>query len=1024
MDQINIEVNIPGVDESITSVKELRARISELKDSLVTLEAGTEEYNTVVKELQASTSKLNEVNAAAKQSADALPGSYNAINNQMKELIQEYKNMAIVTDEDRQKQAELGKQINELNDELKRQDAAIGNFQRNVGNYKEAFDGLRDVMDIAHTGAEQLGDGFSAVGSIIQSTTGNTSSASSAFDALGSTFEGLTGVAYSLYDSIDKVNIAYQLGGEVLSLFKTKQVAATTATVADSAAKKANTAATVAETTATNAATVATKGLTKALLTNPFTLIAVAVLALVANLDTLTKAFNSVVDWITGANEKLEQETIATNKVIDANDRLIKSQDERSKQFEREIRIMKLNGASAVEVIKARKKENLANRQALKGQMALTQARIADLKVQAAEDPDKYNKILKAAQNSYAEMTKLYRKYWEANEDLNVAELEARKQEKDAALSAAKSKVKANADAAKKIREEQAKTVDELKKSYEQDVQNFVKSINEKIKANQQLIHSYDEALKYIQRVDKLDEAAYNRILGNNKDLTKEIDNQSTVYKAVYALRLREAKRISDEISDSFLQETDALKKRYNEEQKSITNNSKLSEKARKEQLNALEDSYQKALVELRTNLHKFREESIGKDTLSILDQTIVGANGSESSTISIMQNAENVMNSYRNALDKVNEAYKIGGISEQDYIKELTKMKDVLNSDIANLDISGKESPLKEALLSITKLTSEDEQEMTDNLNAARQKILDELRKGLNDVEEQPKEKELNKNSLVLQAFGLSSPDDVDTQYDTIISKLTENQTKLKNFKNSEDFKLLNEDQQAELTQELMDTEAKIIEEKNKQIEDKAKKTVDTIKSIYSGAMSGLNILGDLFQAKMNLAKTKADKIKKDTNLTAEEQEKLLAEQQKEYNRAFEANKKVQIAQTTISTLASAMEAYKSMAGIPVVGPALGAAAAAAALATGYLQIKQIKATTPESLADSSSSSSYSPTTNTIDVNSLLNQDRESQDLNSDYLTELQGQKSNNKQKVYVLQSEIDETHDKMKTQVQQSTF
>ena len=171
MDQINIEVNIPGVDESITSVKELRARISELKDSLVTLEAGTEEYNTVVKELQASTSKLNEVNAAAKQSADALPGSYNAINNQMKELIQEYKNMAIVTDEDRQKQEELGKQINELNDELKRQDAAIGNFQRNVGNYKEAFDGLRDVMDIAHTGAEQLGDGFSAVGSIIQSTT-------------------------------------------------------------------------------------------------------------------------------------------------------------------------------------------------------------------------------------------------------------------------------------------------------------------------------------------------------------------------------------------------------------------------------------------------------------------------------------------------------------------------------------------------------------------------------------------------------------------------------------------------------------------------------------------------------------------------------------------------------------------------------------------------------------------------------------------------------------------------------------
>ena len=1022
MDQINIEVNIPGVDESITSVKELRARISELKDSLVTLEAGTEEYNAVVKELQVSTSKLNEVNAAAKQSADALPGSYNAINNQMKDLIQEYKNMAIVTDEDRQKQAELGKQINELNDELKRQDAAIGNYQRNVGNYKETFEGLRQVMDIAHTGAEQLGDGFSAVGSIIQSTTGNTSTASSAFDALGSTFEGLTGVAYSLYDSIDKVNIAYQLGGEVLSLFKTKQTAATAATVADSAAKKANTAATVAETTATNAATVATKGLTKALLTNPFTIIAVAVLALVANLDTLTKAFNSVVDWITGANEKLEQETITTNKVIDANDRLIKSQDERSKQFEREIRMMKLNGASASEVIKARMKENLANRQALKGQMALTEARIADLKVQAAEDPDKYNKILQAAQKSYSELIKSYRKLWEANEDLKVSLLETHKQEKEAALSAAKSKVKANADAAKKIREEQVKTVDELKKSYEQDVQNFVKTINEKIKANQQLLFSYDEALKYIQKVDKIDNQAYNRILGINKDITKEINNQSTVYKAVYALRLREAKRISDEIADSFLQETDALEKRYNEEQKSITNNSKLSKKAREEQLKASEDNYTKVLGELRTNLHKFREESIGKNTLSILDQTVVGADGSESSTISVMQQAEDVMKSYRNALDKVNEAYKIGGISEQDYIKEIDKMEKVLSSDISSLNIKSYDSPLKETLLSITKLTADDEQAVSDNLNAARQKIMDILKADLNDVEGQPKEKELNKNSLVLKALGLSSPDDIDNQYDTIISKLNENKKKLEDFKNSEDFKLLNEDQQAEIIQQLMDTEAKIIEEKNRQTEDNAKKTVDTIKSIYSGVMSGLNVLGDLFQAKMNLAKTKADKIKKDTNLTAEEQEKLLAEQQKEYNKAFEANKKIQIAQTTISTLASAMEAYKSMAGIPVVGPALGAAAAAAALATGYLQIKQIKATTPESLADSSSSGS-SPTTNTIDVNSLLNQDRESQDLNNDYLTELQGQK-NSRQKVYVLQSEIDDTHDKMKTQVLQSTF
>lgn len=1023
MDKIDIEVNIPGVDESITSVKELRAKISELKDSLVTLEAGTEEYNSVVKELQASTSKLNEVNSAAKASADALPGSYNEINNQMKALIQEYKNMAIVTDEDRQKQAELGKQINELNDELKRQDAAIGNYQRNVGNYKEAFEGLRQVMDIAHTGAEQLGDGFAAVGSIIQSSTGEVTSASSAFNALGSTFEGITGVAYSLYDSIDKVNIAYQLGSEVLELFKGKQVASTAATIADSTAKKANTVATVAETTATNAATVATKGLTKALLTNPFTIIAVAVLALVANLDTLVNAFHSVMDWITGANEKLAEEEAATNKVIDANNKLIASQDERSKQFEREIRIMKLNGAGAVEVVKARMKENEANRQALKGQIELTKARIADLKVQAAEDPDKYNKILQEAQKSYNQLISSYKKLQEQQADLKVSYLEAQKQEKDAAERTAASKAKANADAAKKIRDEQQKTTEELKKSYEEDVKNFTKAVNEKIKANQQLLKSYDNALAYIQRVDSLDNLAYNRILGTNKEITKELSNQSDVYKAVYALRLRESKRISDEINDYYLQETDTLKLQYDERKKIIEENSKLTDKERDRQLKELETNYYKTLEELSSKIKDFREQAIGKEQVDILSQ-VVGYTGSgdEINAITVLQNAENVMGSFRNAVDKVNEAFKTGTISEQDYIKQINGMREVLSSDITNLNIDSYESPLKETLLSITTLTKDDEQTINDNISNVAQNILDNFKKTLSEPDERSTES-LDKNNLVLNAFGLGKLDDIDSQFEDIITKLTENRDKLEQFINSDDYKLLTPEQQAEVTQQLADTNAKILEEQNKRIEANAKKTVDTIKSVYSGAMSGLSGLGDLFQAKMDVAKAKADKIKKDTNLTSEQQEKLLAEQQKEYNKAFENNKKIQIAETVISTLQSAVDSYRSLAVIPIVGPSLGIAAAGVALATGYARIQQIKNTTPDSLSDSSSSGTSSSVTNTIDVNSLLNSDRESSDLNNDYLTELQSNKSKDT-RVYVTETDITNTQNKSKVQVSQSTF
>jgi hypothetical protein len=50
-------------------------------------------------------------------------------------------------------------------------------------------------------------------------------------------------------------------------------------------------------------------------------------------------------------------------------------------------------------------------------------------------------------------------------------------------------------------------------------------------------------------------------------------------------------------------------------------------------------------------------------------------------------------------------------------------------------------------------------------------------------------------------------------------------------------------------------------------------------------------------------------------------------------------------IAQTTIKTYESATSAYAALAGIPYVGPALGAAAAGAAIAAGFANVQAIKA-------------------------------------------------------------------------------
>lgn len=59
-----------------------------------------------------------------------------------------------------------------------------------------------------------------------------------------------------------------------------------------------------------------------------------------------------------------------------------------------------------------------------------------------------------------------------------------------------------------------------------------------------------------------------------------------------------------------------------------------------------------------------------------------------------------------------------------------------------------------------------------------------------------------------------------------------------------------------------------------------------------------------------------------------------------------FKIWKGLAIAQAIVDTLASANAAYKAMATIPVAGPGLAVAAAAAALAAGYLNVKKISAT------------------------------------------------------------------------------
>lgn len=118
-----------------TSLKDYKKHIDDLKGSLLQLDSASEEYDKIANEIKTEQDKLNEVMKVGKGVTDAAEGSYNQLSQTMSELKKQWKATA-----DEAERAELGKQILDINNQLKELDASTGNFQRNVGDYANAFE--------------------------------------------------------------------------------------------------------------------------------------------------------------------------------------------------------------------------------------------------------------------------------------------------------------------------------------------------------------------------------------------------------------------------------------------------------------------------------------------------------------------------------------------------------------------------------------------------------------------------------------------------------------------------------------------------------------------------------------------------------------------------------------------------------------------------------------------------------------------------------------------------------------------
>ena len=1140
MDSLEIKVTTPGLDESITTVKELKQHISELRDKLITTSYGTTEWDATVQDLTTSVNKLTQVQKAEKDQVSLNEGSYKSIESKMKELTQVYKTMAVVTEEDRQKQIALAVEINDLNDQLKGLDAAIGNHQREVGNYKAAFEGLKGSFEITTEAGQQLASGFSSVAGIIGLSASEASSANSAFSALSGTFSVVSSVTETLGRSTEAMSKAYEIATEFGDVFKkskdaeTKSITTNTAAEkASTKASKASTAATTAQTAATKTADKATKAFNKTLLSNPFTAIIVVVVALIAHLEDIVNVFEKVGQAVGLINDD-------TNEFANATDNLTSKFDKQNKELERELKILKASGAAEKDIIKAKLDLAKAQEAEIKTTLEAAKARLAQLKADGA-----WKRFWSGTRKEYEELTKEVEKLTQEQEKATEKVLDLQTDAREEEIKLEKDAQKRREEAVKKRIEDAKKVADEQKKVLGQ-------TVSDAKAAFKAISDAWAKTLKDLKAAgplfdsDKFKSESTNiaSILGKSADeITKLLESTGTYIKGVYHSVLVEAIKEVNDTADARIK---TLEDQYESEKKIIKQD--IDDKIAKYQAlndelakieasggkgtSAYNDKLKKlnevgdAIIRLTEKLNTFDEtnrkvfdeieDSIrteAKYTVKELSNISTLAKGlsDEISSISlydaatqtgyaydeILKTAQTFSTELAKNVKSLKSLYDEGIIDFEQYTLGLNNAKaeyekgvENFNKEYGNYKLFPSESVTEEQA---AKFNAEYKEAVKYALSIKPKEIADIIADNAAQVAEKAAERseqvvtklEAKIRALSMQLTGtvsqsmiemtaggteaakdliLESTNALDQEVSkaqTVLGNYLSNLTgfdwdgffgdswakekelldarftaqleflnaSIKVYKDALNDPDLSPEMQIQLTDEL---NSLLLEKQtilNEQSEANAERTAKNIQAIFNGVTAAIGVASDFLNAKMNMHKANADRIMNNEKLNQKEREALLEQEQKAYNKAFKANKAVQYANTVVNTATSAMSAYSAMAGIPYVGPILGAIAAAAAVAAGAFQLKTIASQQPEDISGGSGAvgtggTGMGNTINpTIDVNALLNADQASQNLNSDYYTDLQASKVQ-EQRVYVVESDISETQNTTKTQVMQSSF
>ena len=1059
---MNAEEMGDNMEKGVNSVKDLKQEISDLRDKLVTLEKGSDEYNATVKELIDDQVKLKEVMNAGKNEIQAAEGSYNALSQRMSALKQVWKE---TTDEATRN--EIGKQIAEINTQLKSMDSSIGNFQRNVGNYQSALDGVdgsfvkwkqelrecKEAMEQLNPETQEYADAMARAAEITHLMSDQQEMIKYSSADLGDQLSNVRGIASNLAAGYSAVNAAMGLfGGEneevAQALLKVQQAMAlvqglqgidgfikrtkglsqsmglvTKATQANTVATKANAAASKADAVAKGAEAVATKAavpaqlsLNAAMKANPIGFI----VGLIATLVTAMMLLKDKIMEMIGANEGMSKAFDKVKAVLSGFGNVIK------KSIINPIKLaiipLKTLGKVMVDVFKGdwskigddikdgmeEMKDTVIDTINVVGAFKegydkkVAEQDEAARKARAAARQKELDNIIKDNEAKYGSDWKYTNDAKKLYDELFSVRMAQYKEDSDEYREAQRDKLAYDREFNEKIQEQSDKAAEEAKKKAEQ-------AAKEAAQRRAKMLSDFKSAFNSII-------PQWTKITVDISDLYKKWANGAELFRKelikTYGFAAQEADNIITQMYDKFQKKIygDMAKIMTEEYEKIFYNMDRVisswlsEENARFENekltlglelpedaLRHFNDIFEKQSTNIRAEL-KIVNDDIQKfyDNITEMDENYAG--------YTVEQLAAEIPE-FQKMIDKKLE---LEGKLYQARIDNFKATSDVISKEYEKAE--KKDETYYENRLKSAELWYNQEEALIEK----RQQWY----MGENEIE------------------ALKRQEEYENEYFNTTMEMYQN-LRDRYYEMSTDIRLTAEERENAQREAAKVTGQIIEEEMNHQTQllkiqrDNIKAWQNAVKDAAKGIGDILGTIGDAWSSLIELEKTEIAQQLENGEITQEEAKK----REQANKESFENLKKIQIAEAIINALASAVGAYQSMASIPYVGPVLGAVAAAAALASGYAQVRQIQATNYESSSTgggSSLSSTNFQLPNVMELEPELRQNLTGMDdidsLNNDGSG--RGRGGDNAIRAYIVESEVTASQDLARKRSDETTF